>query len=83
MNRMEYARLCELLPRDPADRYEASADVIGECEGCGEAVTAADEPFTDGEGNLFCCMDCAMEYNGIRKAKKEDVYRFRERRAAV
>lgn len=40
--------------------------VFGCCPECGETVT--DEMYgvyVDNEGRYYCCLDCALSYNGI------------------
>lgn len=40
--------------------------VFGYCPECGETVT--DEMpgvYVDNEGRYYCCLDCALSYNGI------------------
>ena len=74
-----YANYMELVPCDPQEGYESSKDIIGECAECGDLVNVDDESYTDIEDNLFCCRSCAIEHNGIKKLKRDDVLRFRER----
>ena len=44
--------------------------VFGYCENCGGEVTdACSEYFVNDDGEVFCCVECAMEHCGITKVE--------------
>ena len=52
---------------------ELDCQAIARCEECGELIyDNSEEIYMDGEGNYFCCQDCAMSFYSIHKA--EDCY---------
>lgn len=42
--------------------------VFGYCKNCDDAVTDdGEEYYVTDDGEVFCCVECAMEYYGITK----------------
>ncbi len=61
--------MCEICRRNPcASGCPNGADeIIGECAQCNEEIKAGYEYCKDGEDNLFCALDCALDYYGIEE----------------
>lgn len=58
-------RLCgrePCLPRCP----NAINKCIGRCDTCGEAIYDGDECYIDEQSNLYCSLQCALKYYGIK-----------------
>ena len=56
--------ICNRTPCHPACP-KACDVVVGGCTQCFEDITAGNVYYKDDNGNLFCSMDCALEYYGI------------------
>lgn len=55
---------------DEEFNYEEKAQPIARCVECQELIyDNSDEIYLDGEGNYFCCQECAMRYYGIHPAE--------------
>jgi hypothetical protein len=37
-----------------------------ECDNCGDMLTEGDYADTSGDGHVFCCLQCALDFYGIR-----------------
>ena len=47
---------------------EREVRIFGYCENCGEEVTdECDEYYVNDDGEVFCCVECALESCGITK----------------
>ena len=49
------------------DDFESKDGYVGECEQCGERLYSGYEIYTDESGNLYCCLQCAIDANGIKE----------------
>ncbi len=50
------------VPRCP----NAGRGVVGACSQCHSDIESDEEFYTDDSGNLFCDIDCAADYYGIK-----------------
>lgn len=43
---------------------------FGYCENCGEKITdKSDEYYVNSDGEVFCCVECALEHCGVTKVE--------------
>ena len=73
---MNIVDVSHIAPSDPSAGYDASTDVICECENCGEELTAKTPGYVDEEGNAFCSSKCCLEYYGFKAMDDDDIARF-------
>jgi len=47
---------------------ELLEDLVGECTmpGCHIKIFSDCEYYTDDSGNIFCCLDCVLDWYGIK-----------------
>ena len=50
-------------------RGEEAGELVGECTmpGCHVRIFSDCEYYTDDSGNIFCSLECVMEWYGLRK----------------
>lgn len=62
--------VCNRTPCHPACPNAADVTVDG-CTTCFVDIKAANTYYKDDNGNLFCSLDCALEYYGIKETHYE------------
>lgn len=60
--------MCAICQREICPPRCPNADYrqVGSCAQCRTDITSDEEYYTDDSGNIFCDMDCAMDYYGIK-----------------
>lgn len=53
------------------ERQTKAPRQIAKCENCNDSITDQKPYWTDEEGNIFCSVQCALEYHDIHKVEDE------------
>lgn len=40
-----------------------------ECDNCGDMLAEGDYADTSGDGHVFCCLQCSLDFYGIRRIR--------------